>query len=70
MVYITSKSTRSSQKQNGAHHSKNNYEALSSQNDEDDGIKSWFLTVVTEPMNIWSRENFILFGVNLCTFYT
>jgi hypothetical protein len=25
---------------------------------------------VKKPMNIWSRENFILFGINLCTFYT
>jgi hypothetical protein len=30
----TTFTTRSSQKQNGAHHSKNTYEALSSQNDE------------------------------------
>jgi hypothetical protein len=31
----TTFTTRSSQKQNGAHHSKNNYEALSSKNDEE-----------------------------------
>jgi hypothetical protein len=31
----TTFTTRSPQKQNGAHHSKNTYEALSSQNDEE-----------------------------------
>jgi hypothetical protein len=34
----TTFTTRSSQKQNGAHHSKNTYKALSSQNDEEDNI--------------------------------
>jgi hypothetical protein len=34
----TTFTTRSSQKQNGAHHSKNTYEAPSSQNDEEDNI--------------------------------